>query len=71
MEVNDLRYQIFFLIRQDGYNWRLNAKVKSFISINSAPPPPPVNRKSSPETILAPKLNKLEQKIFLHFNTKG
>ena len=36
--------------------------------------PPPIlnkNRKSAPETILAPKLNKLEQKIFLHFNTKG
>ena len=54
MEVHDLRYQIFFLTRPDGYNLRLNAKIQPFISINSAPPPIlNKNRKSSPETILA------------------
>ena len=71
MEVHDLRYQIFFLIRPDGYNIRLNEKIQPFISINSAPPPFLTKIVSLLLKLYLAKLNKLEQKIFLHFNTKG
>ena len=82
---NDLRSQIFFVIRVEGHNGRLHAKFEPFISIFRTKCSlykfwcckglkyPPLSLKKSrffPGTTFPPKFIKSEQKMFLYFNIK-